>query len=68
MECLFKTNIVALVGGGPFPKFSPDKVGALRIFYFLIQQVILWDDFQSKPVAELELRSPVTALKLTREW
>tara|TARA_R100001163_G_scaffold64213_2_gene57946 strand:+ start:18700 stop:19806 length:1107 start_codon:yes stop_codon:yes gene_type:complete len=50
IELLGKSNIVALVGGGTNPKFSPTNV-------------IIWDDFQNKPIAKLEYGSEVKAVR-----
>ena len=54
IELLYKSNLVALVGGGPNPVFVPTKV-------------IIWDDYQNKGIAELEYDSPVRAVKLKRD-
>lgn len=51
---LFRTNILAFVGGGRRPKLQPHKV-------------VLWDDRQANAIAELRFRSPVRAIRLRRE-
>jgi len=50
VELLGKSNIVALVGGGSNPKFSPTNV-------------IIWDDYQNAPIAKLEYGSEVKAIR-----
>lgn len=54
VEMLYKCNILALVGGGPQPKYPPNKV-------------VLWDDFQSASIGDLEFRTVVRAVRLHRE-
>ena len=54
IEMLFRSNIFAIVGGGQNPKYSRNTL-------------MIWDDFQSKCIAELEFKAPVTGVKLRRE-
>ena len=51
---LSNTNILALIGGGPNPKFDSNKV-------------IIWDDLQGKVLTELCFYSDVKNVKLLRE-
>lgn len=54
IELLYKSNLVALVGGGKHPMFPTKKV-------------IIWDDYQNKGIAELEYDSTVYAVRLKRD-
>ena len=51
---LHKSNILVLVGGGSHPKYPANKV-------------ILWDEGQKKPIAELTFKSAVTGIKIRKE-
>lgn len=52
IEMLYKSNLMALVGGGPNPKFPKNKV-------------IIWDDYESKVVGEVTF-NPETKVKAVR--
>ncbi len=54
VEMLYKSNIIALVGGGHSPKYNKNKV-------------IIWDDYQSKIVSELKFTTSVLNVKLKRD-
>lgn len=49
-----KSNILALVGGGKFPKYSKNKV-------------ILWDENQAKVISELSFNSYVKNVKIVKD-
>jgi len=53
-ELYMRSNIVALVGGGPVPRHPPNKV-------------VVWDDYQAKSIAELEFSAEIRGLKLRQE-
>jgi len=53
-ELYMRSNIVALVGGGPVPRHPPNKV-------------VVWDDYQAKSIAELEFSTDIRGLKLRQE-
>jgi hypothetical protein len=54
VEMLYKSNIVALVGGGKYPRYARNKV-------------IIWDDNQSRVIADLSFNTYVKSLKLKKE-
>ena len=51
---LYKSNILALVGGGINPKFSPNKV-------------IIWDELNGKIISQLRFDTNVKNIKLTKD-
>jgi WD40 repeat protein len=54
VEAMYKSNILALVGGGKTPFHPPNKC-------------ILWDDKESTIVSELEYRECVRGVKMTKD-
>ena len=54
VELVYRCNIVALVGGGPTPRYPLNKV-------------MLWDDHQMRCIGEICFRSEVRGVRLRRD-
>ena len=55
VEMLYKSNFLALMGGGTIPKFSKNKV-------------IIWDDHENKVISELKFGSTIMNIKLKKDF
>ena len=51
---LFRSNIFAIVGDGTHPKYPPTTL-------------IIWDDFQTNCIAELEFKQYITGVRIRRD-
>ena len=54
IEMLNSSNILALVGGGKYPKYNKNKV-------------IVWDDYEQKVVSELKFTNSIINVKLKND-
>ena len=53
IEMLYRSNLLALIGGGEIPKYDDNKV-------------IIWDDYYAKIICEIKLSSPLKNVKLKK--
>ncbi len=54
VEMLYRTNLIAIVGGGSMPKFAENTV-------------LIWDDTKKKFILELTFPSVILAVRLRRD-
>ena len=54
VEMLYRTNLLALIGGGDIPKFNPKKL-------------VIWDDYQNKMASEIKFFSNLKNVKLKKD-
>lgn len=52
-EMLCRTNYIAMVGGGRNPMFNSNRV-------------VIWDDGKNKPVIQLDFKTPVCGVRISR--
>jgi WD40 repeat protein len=52
-EMLYRTNLLALIGGGELPKYNPSKL-------------IIWDDKQNNVISEIKFFSNIKNVKLKK--
>ena len=53
-EMYYRTNLLALIGGGDIPKFNPKKL-------------VMWDDYQNKMISEIKFFSNLKNVKLSND-
>ena len=54
IEMLYRSNIVALIGGGKSPRYSSNKL-------------VLWDDHKQKEISEMRFMSSVKNVKMKKD-
>lgn len=54
IEMLFRSNILAMIGGGPNPAFGTRN------------KVVVWDNQQMQMIGEINMASPVLAVRMNR--
>ena len=54
VELYLRTNVLALVGGGPVPRFST-------------KALTVWDDFKNRVIAEVDFYAEITAIRMHRD-
>lgn len=53
VEMFYKSNFLALLGGGKIPKFNNNRV-------------VIWDDFEEKIISEIKFITPILGIKLKK--
>ena len=61
---LYRSNILALVGGGNKLAFPQNKVIFAVDLDLNSSQVVIWDDAQEKLIGELAFKSSIISVKL----
>ena len=54
VEMLYKSNFLALLGGGKTPKFNNNKV-------------VIWDDSKNKEIGEIKFITPIINIKIKKD-
>ena len=54
VEMLYKSNFLALIGGGKIPKYNNNKA-------------VIWDDHEKKVISELKFITPVINVKIKKD-
>ncbi len=55
IQMLYKSNFLALLGGGTIPKFNNNKV-------------VIWDDYERKVISEIKFITPILNIKLKKDF
>ena len=55
VQMLYKSNFLALLGGGKLPKYNNNKV-------------VIWDDYENRAISELKFITPVINIKLKKDY
>ena len=54
VEMLYKSNFLALLGGGKLPKFNNNKL-------------VIWDDYKNSIISELRFMTPIINIKIKKD-
>lgn len=55
IQMLYKSNFLALLGGGTIPKFNNNKV-------------VIWDDYERKVISEIKFITPILNIKFNKDY
>jgi len=70
VEMLFRSNVLAFVGGGPNPVAEREKGPnpfPMMVLQTLWGTVLLWDDLHAQLLGEIVFRTPVLGVRLRRD-